>query len=51
MAKGTLTTLTSSTPEWLFNIGSDILVIQNGNFTLLLTSSGQQWQFYIATDI
>ena len=26
-------------------------MIQNGNFTLLLTSHGQQWQFYIATDI
>ena len=23
----------------------------NGNFTLLLTSSGQEWQFHIATDI
>ena len=27
------------------------LVVQNGNFTLLLTSSGQEWQFHIATDI
>ena len=27
------------------------LVIKNGNFTLLLTSSGQEWQFHIATDI
>ena len=26
-------------------------VVKNGNFTLLLTSSGQQWQFHIATDI
>ena len=23
---------------------------REGNFTFLLTSSGQQWQFYIATD-
>ena len=23
----------------------------NDNFTLLLTSSGQEWQFHIATDI
>ena len=23
----------------------------NGNFTLLLTSSGQEWQFHITTDI
>ena len=23
----------------------------NGNFTLLLTSTGQEWQFHIATDI
>ena len=27
------------------------LVVQNGNFTLLLTSSGQEWQFHIATDV
>ena len=27
------------------------LVVKNGNFTLLLTSSGQEWQFYIVTDI
>ena len=26
------------------------LVVKNGNFTLLLTSSGQEWQFHIATD-
>ena len=25
------------------------LVVKNDNFTLLLTSSGQQWQFHIAT--
>ena len=23
------------------------VVVKNGNFTLLLTSSGQQWQFHI----
>ena len=27
------------------------VVVHNGNFTFLLTSSGQQWQFYIANDI
>ena len=27
------------------------VVVKNGNFTLLLTSSGQQWQFHIATII
>ena len=27
------------------------LVVKNGNFTLLLTSSGQEWQFHIPTDI
>ena len=27
------------------------LVIKNGNFTLLLTFGGQEWQLYIATDI
>ena len=25
--------------------------VKNGNFTLLLTSSGQEWKFHIATDI
>ena len=63
--------------EWQFHIATDIqwsimaishyyrhLVVKNGNFTLLLTSngqewqftllqkcSGQEWQFHIATDI
>ena len=27
------------------------VVLKNGNFTLLLTSSGQEWEFHIATDI
>ena len=27
------------------------LVVKNDNFTLLLTSSGQEWEFHIATDI
>ena len=27
------------------------LMVKNGNSTLLLTSSGQEWQFHIATDI
>ena len=27
------------------------LVVKNSNFTLLLTSCGQEWQFHIATDI
>ena len=27
------------------------LVVKNCNFTLLLRSSGQEWQFHIATDI
>ena len=26
-------------------------LVKNGNFTFLLTSSGQEWQFLIATDI
>ena len=69
--------LTYSVPEWQFHIPTDIywsrmaishvywhVVVQNGNFTFILTSSGQQgyfrllltysgqeWQFYIATDI
>ena len=27
------------------------LVVKNGNFTFLLTSSGPEWQFHISTDI
>ena len=27
------------------------LVVNNGNFTMLLTSSGQEWQFFTTTDI
>ena len=27
------------------------LLVKNGNFTLLLTSTGQEWHFHIATDI
>ena len=27
------------------------VVVKNGNFTFVLTSSGQEWQFHIATDI
>ena len=27
------------------------IVVKNGNFTFLLTSSGQLWQFHISTDI
>ena len=26
-------------------------MVKNGNFTLLLTSSGQEWKFHIGTDI
>ena len=26
-------------------------MVKNGNFTLLLRSSGQEWQLYIATDL
>ena len=26
-------------------------MVKNGNFTLLLRSSGQEWQLYIATEI
>ena len=32
-------------------MATDISVVNNGNFTLLLTSTGQQWWFHIATDI
>ena len=34
----------SSGQEWQFHIPIDIIVAKNGNFTLLLTSSGQEWQ-------
>ena len=30
---------------------ADEPTLANGNFTLLLTSNGQEWQFHIATDI
>ena len=36
--------LTSSHQEWQFHIATDIKVVKNGNITLLLTSSGQEWQ-------
>ena len=49
--------LSSSGPEWQFHTATDIqwsrmaithcywhLVVKNGNFILLLTSSGQKWQ-------
>ena len=34
-----------------FQIATDDQVVRNGNFTWLLTSSGQEWQFHIATDV
>ena len=40
--------MTSSGHEWQFHIATDMLVVNNGNFTLLLTSSGHEWQFHIA---
>ena len=30
---------------------TDSLVVKTGNFTLLLTCSGQNWQFHMSTDI
>ena len=27
------------------------VVVKDGNFTLLLTFSGQEWQLYISTDM
>ena len=27
------------------------VVVKNGNFILLLTASGQEWQFYMTTDM
>ena len=32
-------------------IATDISVVKNGNFTLLLTSSGQEWPVHIAIEI
>ena len=43
--------MTSSDQECEFHIATDIWLVKNGNFTLLLTSGGQEWQFHIATDI
>ena len=46
--------MTPSGQEWQFHvIATDILVVKNGNFTILMTpTSGQEWQFNdIATDI
>ena len=43
--------MTSSIQEWQFHIDTDIAVVKNGNFTLLLTSNGQEWQFHFITDI
>ena len=56
--------LTSSGQECQFYIATDMrwswmaishcywhLVVKNGNFTLLLTWGGHEWQFHIATDI
>ena len=57
--------MTSSGQQWQFHIANDMLVVKNGNFTLLMTSSGQrmaishivmtssghEWQFHTATDI
>ena len=37
--------------EWQFHISTDIIVVKNGNFTFLLTSSGQECQFHMSTDI
>ena len=34
--------------EWQFHIATDIVVVKNGNFTLLLTSINQEWEFHIA---
>ena len=51
--------LSSSGPDWqLADIRADLpppqhwhLVVKNFNITLPLTSSGQEWQFHIPTDI
>ena len=37
--------------DWQFHHCFQHLVVTFGNFTLLLTSSGQQWQFHFASDI
>ena len=33
------------------HIATDILVVKDDNFTMLLTASNEEWQFHIATDI
>ena len=37
--------------EWKFDIATDIYCSDNGNFILLLKSTGSGWQFHIATDM
>ena len=45
--------VTSTSQECGLQNDTDIWMVKNGNcnFTLLLTSSGQERQFHIATDI
>ena len=40
--------LLTSSQEW--HTATDNLVVKNGNFTLLMTSTGQECQFHTATD-
>ena len=42
---------TYSGHKWQFPIASNILGVNNVNFTLLLTSIDQEWEFHIATNI
>ena len=45
-------TLANGPPrEWAISHYYWHLVVKNGNFTLLLTNLGQEWQFHPATDI
>ena len=36
---------------WQLHTATDIVLDKNGNFTLLKTPTGHEWQFHIATDI
>ena len=51
MAYFTCTTQHLSGQEWQFHISIAHVVIKNGNFTCLLTSSAQEWQFYITNEM
>ena len=45
-----ISVITTSTTMHIYIYRRQI-VVKNGNFTFLLTSTGQQWQVHMSTDI